>query len=343
VADPAPRPARGRAGRLARWLCWSYPLALVAIAIAFRAVGERWWLLVVPLYLPRVVFAVPLPLVALIAWRASAHGARGLWLSVLAALVILVWPIGGLHFAMPRAAQGPTMRVISYNVWFGRRGIPTVVDEIAAASPDLIALQASPREVDEAVTARFPGFETRQAGELFLASRWPIREVFRPRALALPEGRYGSSSAWARFTVETPLGLVDLFVTHPYSARDAIDGAREGLGDGSRARILDNTEVRRRQVASLVDAAARAKNKVLIAGDTNLPGLSWMAGHYFDHYRDGFTDAGRGFGYTFPAHKIPWMRIDRILSGEGLRFASFRVGGRAGSDHCPVIAELTAE
>jgi vancomycin resistance protein VanJ len=232
------------------------------------------------------------------------------------------------------------VRVLSYNVWFGRRGADKVLAEIEGAQADLIALQASTRELDEAVAARLTGFQTQRAGELFLASRYPIRDVFRPRPL---EDQDASSAAWARVTVESPLGLVDLFVTHPYSARDAIDGAREGLGDGSRARILDNTEVRRQQVQSVAEAAGRAKNKVVIAGDTNLPGLSWMFARYFGRFHDGFAEAGRGFGYTFPANRTPWMRLDRILVGDGLRVTSFRVGTREASDHCPVIAEIAAD
>lgn len=299
--------------------------------------GERWWPLVVPLYLPRVIFALPWPLAALVAVRARD---RRLLLLTLTALILLAWPLGGLHFSFPRAPSGPTVRVLSYNVWFGKRGADKVLAEIDAAQADLIALQASTRELDEQVASRLPGFQTQRAGELFVASRWPIRDVFRPRPL---DDQDGSSAAWARVTVESPLGPLDLFVTHPYSARDAIDGAREGLGDGPRARIIDNTEVRRLQVQSLGEAAGRAKNKVVIAGDTNLPGLSAIFARYLGRFHDGFAEAGRGFGYTFPANRLPWMRIDRILTGDGLRFASFRVGGRAASDHCPVIAEITAD
>ena len=40
----------------------------------------------------------------------------------------------------------------------------------------------------------------------------------------------------------------------------------------------------------------------------------------------------RGIGYTFPAER-PWMRIDRVLGADGVRFLSAEVGARGASDH----------
>ena len=48
----------------------AYPLALVAVILAFRYVGERWWVTLAAMYLPRLGFALPLPfiLVAVYFW-----------------------------------------------------------------------------------------------------------------------------------------------------------------------------------------------------------------------------------------------------------------------------------
>jgi len=61
---------------------------------------------------------------------------------------------------------------------------------------------------------------------------------------------------------------------------------------------------------------------VLIAGDTNLPGLSWALATLLGDYHDAFDEAGRGFGYTYPAWHRSWLRIDRVLGGPRLRFLS---------------------
>jgi endonuclease/exonuclease/phosphatase (EEP) superfamily protein YafD len=166
-----------------------------------------------------------------------------------------------------------------------------------------------------------------------------------------------------RYTLETPLGAIDLYSVHPCSPRHAFMAVRrEGLGPelldpvdepralAGRAEIEENTSERERQVAALAAAAATSTNLVVIAGDTNLPGLSHIYARYLASgsgaWKDGFASVGNGFGYTFPARWKyglgPWMRLDRVLAGPGLRFLSFEVGGRGASDHCPVIAELAA-
>jgi endonuclease/exonuclease/phosphatase family metal-dependent hydrolase len=70
-----------------------------------------------------------------------------------------------------------------------------------------------------------------------------------------------------------------------------------------------------------------------------LPTQSWLFHSTFSRLHDGFSEAGHGFGYTFPA-KHPWMRIDRIMSDDHFRFLSFVVGEKIQSDHMYVIAEL---
>jgi endonuclease/exonuclease/phosphatase (EEP) superfamily protein YafD len=59
-------------------------------------------------------------------------------------------------------------------------------------------------------------------------------------------------------------------------------------------------------------------------------------------YQDGFRKAGWGFGYTFPNDRRPppWMRIDRILATDQLRFVRFDVGDSRASDHRCVVADV---
>ena len=94
------------------------------------------------------------------------------------------------------------------------------------------------------------------------------------------------------------------------------------------------------QLEAIAGQAARSSYPVLIAGDTNLPSLSWGLAHWLGDYQDGFTQRGRGFGYTFPSPKRPWMRIDRVLVDAHFRFLSFTVLRQIASDHLAVTAEV---
>ena len=193
------------------------------------------------------------------------------------------------------------------------------------------------------------------------SSSGAVRLVASFRGEMLPDGL---PSQWWRYTLDTPLGAIDLFNVHPFSPRAGFEALRgEGLRTQLRDQLADphvphgraevdaNTSTREEQLVRITTAAAASKNPVIIAGDTNLPALSRLYAKYLDsgegRWRDGFAHVGAGFGYTFPAQgsrrQMPWMRIDRILASRELRFLHFEVGGKGASDHCPVIADLTRD
>jgi endonuclease/exonuclease/phosphatase family metal-dependent hydrolase len=94
------------------------------------------------------------------------------------------------------------------------------------------------------------------------------------------------------------------------------------------------------QVQAVAEDAAASRYPVLIAGDTNLPEQSWALARWLGGYRDAFAERGTGFGYSFPAPRRPWMRIDRIMAGPGFRVLSCRLLPERVSDHLTVVADL---
>ena len=328
-------------GRVCRVLIRAYPIALFVLVLLFRHVGERWWPLTVALYLPRAVFGLPLVVAVLLAWRWRRSAPR-LWIPIVLAALIVLGPLMGLELSLPRRVhEERSIRVMTWNMWFGRRGVSAILDEIDADHPDVVALQAGSRELVSAFRTHFAGWQLSESGEFLLISRYPISETWKPPHL---DDVDGSPASFRRFTIATPLGAIDLLSTHPYSARDGISGLRH-LDRGARAWFAENAELRRQQMAAVVEEAHKSVNKVVIVGDTNLPGQSQILGSLLGdgRYRDAFVEAGRGFGYTFPADRHPWMRIDRVFTGAGLRATRVEVGGRNGSDHCPVIATIEAD
>jgi len=101
-----------------------------------------------------------------------------------------------------------------------------------------------------------------------------------------------------------------------------------------------NTRERLEQVRALAADAASSPDPVLIAGDTNLPGLSWAFWHWLGGFSDGFAEVGRGFGYSYPAQRMVWMRIDRILAGPRFRFLDAATISPRVADHLAVAADL---
>ncbi|HEX3697889.1 MAG TPA: endonuclease/exonuclease/phosphatase family protein [Polyangia bacterium] len=348
------RPIDDTAARLRRLSWWgiralavAYPLALLVVVAAFRLVGERWWATTVALYLPRLGFALPGPVLAL----ALVIGGYYRWLATqLVAALIVVFPLMGLHLgrgvAPPPGSQ--VLRVVSFNVDEGRFGLANVIRAVRSVNPDLILLQEGGRADEDTLRAGFSDYLFRKDGQFAVASRYPIVDVLLPAAVT--QNNEIHSLRFVRYRLQTGAGLVDVFNMHPLSPRAALD---ELHGEGLRQEILSgriltpssapvpiNANLRTRQVQGVADEARRSTYPVIIAGDTNLPEQSWAFAQWLGTYQDGFAQRGAGFGYTFPAIKRPWMRIDRILAGPDLRFLTCAVLTERASDHLAVTADL---
>jgi endonuclease/exonuclease/phosphatase (EEP) superfamily protein YafD len=325
----------------------AYPLALAAIALALAYIGESWWPTTVGLYVPRALFALPLLCIAiaLLVW-----GPRWLLLLQVVGAVVLLFPLMGLSLSSAKAADGPTLSVLSFNTDYGHISRPEVIAQLTASDADVIALQATDGRTIRPLEAAMPGRHTHRSDEFYVSSKFPILDVYEPPLLEA-----GIRAAFMRVTLDTPLGPIDLYVMHPASPRRGFEamrgeGLRQGLATGETfsdegtSKLSSNTVVRMRQVEAVAAHARTAQHPVIIAGDTNLPALSPLLRAQLGDYRDGWSEVGFGFGYSFPANKwLPWMRIDRVLAGKGLRFVDFAVGTRRGSDHLSVRATLCAE
>lgn len=323
----------------------TYLLVVVALTAGLRMFGERWWWMVALLYVPRPIVGLPLLVLVPLTLLSS----RRWWLAVDgAATLVLLFPLMGLELAHPRAGEAQTLRLISFNVWYGRRGVDAVVDALKGLQPDVVVLQALSDRVRQGVGAAFPGWHEHATSEFMIASRFPILDVVEtpPLPSDIP-------AASIRYTLETPLGPIDVLNVHAFSPRDAFErvrgpglhsAVRYGMPPDAIAAMKRNAEIRASQVRALGAAAAQCAHRVVIAGDTNLPTLDPLLDEYLHGYRDGFAQAGIGFGYTFPTHRlVPWLRLDRVLTGPGLRVVRFRVGDGGASDHAPVSADIAAD
>ena len=241
--------------------------------------------------------------------------------------------------------MGRQFRIATYNVHscFGtdRRLDPgRIAAVIAECEADIIALQ----EVDVA-RARSGGIDQAQA----IANHLNMASHFHP-ALHLEEERYGDALLTALPTrlvkagglpsrgeprgalwVEVPVAAAKLqiFVTHL------------GLLGGERVR----------QTEALIGpdwlaAAMPEGSRIVLAGDLNAVSRSASYRMLARRLRDAQVAAGGGMRATFPA-RLPLLRIDHILVGEGIRvhgtFVHDSPLARRASDHLPLCADLEIE
>jgi vancomycin resistance protein VanJ len=335
--------SRGR--RFARAFAASYLICLVLIMLVMRFIGERYWLTCVVLYLPRLGFLLPMPFVAF-SLLVVGDWARALGAAVLSTAIV-VFPLMGLQLFGRESEAERSIRVMSWNTFHGRIDNEGIFRKVQEEQPDVFISQATAHRTKELFRARPGGYVLESDGEFFLASRFPVLKKYVPPPF--PDDP-DHNPGFVLYTLQTPLGVVDLFNIHPRSPRsgmeelhpwDVKESIKRGEGRAPWSGINKYTALRRRQVEAVVAKMKESTNLVLVAGDSNLPRLSWLYNVAFGDLQDGFSAVGRGLGYTFPA-KRPWMRIDRVMADPRLRFLSFRMGHELMSDHHYVIAELAS-
>jgi vancomycin resistance protein VanJ len=110
-----------------------------------------------------------------------------------------------------------------------------------------------------------------------------------------------------------------------------------------------NPESRDAQVTELVNRIRAVPGPRLLTGDFNETEWSRPYQLLAAELGDSYREAGRGFGHTYPSNfvwgdwlfALPLMRIDYVFHSRDLVALEARVGPDGGSDHLPVVAELS--
>ncbi len=296
--------------------------AALAALLALLVLGESTRPSFFLVYLPRHPFAAPglllLPLV-LISRRRVLVALEAL------AMLIALFPLMGLRVGYSRSPQQKPLRLLTYNVFYAKLDQAALATEIVGADADVVVLQAGKTAFSALLQAKLPGWTVRIDDEFILATRLPVSSAELPERFEVDV-----AAGRVQYMLDGPSGAFQVIHVHPVSAR-------AGLFDREDPQLANR--LRERQARAAADAAARSKVPVLIAGDTNLPGLSAISRRTFGGFDDAFDRVGSGFGYTFPA-KAPWMRIDRVLAGPRVRFLRHRVLPRGASDHRAVVVDF---
>ncbi len=104
-------------------------------------------------------------------------------------------------------------------------------------------------------------------------------------------------------------------------------------------RLRQNAQSRSRQADRLAQAAAESPYPLVVCGDFNATPASYVYRTLTRSLRDGFREAGSGYGYTFRGiRKI--VRIDYILHSPDFRAVRYYSPKIGLSDHNPVVTEL---
>lgn len=313
MPDPRRAPQTGGA-RSPRRRTAARVIALAAIALAAAILIHP----VVPgvvgtaisTVLPWLALLVPVLLVAALLTR------RRVWMVTLVPLLAWLFVVGPLLVPLqpgPSAWAGDgSMTVASQNVEAGSGGAAESALTLAAQDADVIALEeldgAARNAVDEALDDAYP--HSYSVGTVGLWSRYPIVNE-QPLELGLGWNRALAAD------LETPAGLVSIYVVHAASLRPGAQSDRDSM------------------LAALAEIVADDENeRVLVVGDFNAT-LTDPALRPLQRWVSEPTRSTASLGFTWPTG-MPLARIDHIFHA-GLTPLESSVMDAGSSDHRAVL------
>ncbi len=328
-------------------------MLLAAVTIMNHLGADRWWFGALNLYLPQAIWAIPG--ITLTAAMALVN-VRLLW----APLLCVTWVCGPLmgfcwsRQAPPEPGQ-TTLRVMSCNVKFGSRDIPSLLAEINEQRPDLVLLQDATGLLETPVGEFFREWNVRYHGQYIIASRLPLEEAV-VQWLNFPGQVERQASLRCRLKVAGK--SITFHNVHLHSPREALSLLPEALKnpplwDFFATQLANNAASRLIQAQKLAALLQGETGAVIVAGDLNSPDASLVSSTLRDAgVHDAFVQGGRGYGYSYGQFLIPhglhlpsfsFVRIDHILINSQLRTIRSWTGTATASDHRPVYADLVMQ
>jgi endonuclease/exonuclease/phosphatase (EEP) superfamily protein YafD len=329
---------------LAKLIVALVALGISVICVVFAGDPERHAVIAYLQYLPYLIYLLP----ALFAVLCS------LWLGwrwrVLAgvSLLVVLTEVMGLALGWPDEGSGH-VRFMTYNVKANLaldepNGLGKLAQEIMSNDPDVLVMQDAGDLINvrahrpEAFAALVGNREVFNYGQYFVASRLPMRDC-APGYIPFR----GIGHSFVHCVVTAHGKDIDVVTVHFLTPRNGLNAVRHEGMQGIDTWRMNMTD-RLTQSSELAQQVGQMKRPRIVAGDMNAPERSNVVKNLLHTgLRDAFSSAGFGYGYTH-GHSlklgISFLRIDHILVSDELGVARAYAGGKEGSEHRPVIADL---
>ena len=293
------------------------PLGVALVALS--GIGHRGFDILAQFTGPALVATAGVTvLLALTRLKAAAlHG-----LAACLALTIAVapqWFPGG-----PRPAPGaPIVRVYSANLYYLNDDVAAIRRSIVEADADIVLLIELGQDTGRRADELLEGYPHRAASMRMDLTRGPSRSVIASRwpLAALPDSPDGLHAVAA--VARTPLGrlnVVGVHLTRPWPFQEQWGQISQTIALQA---VLDGLD-----------------GPMIVAGDFNSVSSARIGKQV---RRDLGLHPAAGFPGTWPAN-LPaplGMTIDQVYASPNLAFVRRRLGDPTGSDHRPVVTEIT--
>lgn len=218
----------------------------------------------------------------------------------------------------PESADGRSVRVLFHNAWMQNEDPARVIALVRATEPDVVALIEVRRDWHDALDGLDDIYPYRvmepRYGETVILSKTPVEPFDAPGA--------GASIVFATVTLDgaRPLTIAVTHFTRPWP--------------------WDKPRAQRAQLARFAEAWRTNGEPDIVVGDFN--GAPWSAPLKSFSRETGLRPA-TGAGGTWPTFLPAIFRlpIDNAFVGPRARAITRDVRGHTGSDHAPVLYEVT--
>lgn len=324
-------------------------LIVVLWVIEFH-IAERHWISAIITYVPQHGVLLPVAGVLLLALRHRQK--RWAWanavLLVLAAHVFLGYqiPTQSTWARLQRRDETAStasipLRVMSYNIMGGRRGMKALLQTIRAQKPDVLCVQEAEAwksfDPTPALQKALPGYGCVRSAEVTTFSKYPIvsRQVH-------------PFPTWAqRDILETVLDVqgrrVRVLNVHFHTV-SFTGGPLYGNQDFP-TRVSNSVRNRSEQLAVLLAALDNPNQSTLqsaptvIAGDFNTPPRGRVYAKMAARLGDAWRQSGWGSGHSFRSD-LPVIRIDYVWLSRHFQTRRVWVPQSTASDHRPLVVDL---
>jgi vancomycin resistance protein VanJ len=241
---------------------------------------------------------------------------------------------------LPRSSvhsTGPTFTVMTYNVLWSNTQAERVAAAIEAQDPDIVGLHELLPSMGTALEERLAGrYPYRKLENSYgVLSRYPIHQY------TFYQLDQGGESWMQQMVLEIDGHHVNFLNAHPRSP-PLVGFHPFGLPLGIPTGFLN--QGRDDDIRDVLGQIEKLDDPLIVIGDFNLTDQQSMYAPLTRHLRDAHRESGWGMGFTFtrfPNVGVPMWRIDYVFYSPDLVALRTSTGDYGGSDHRPVIAELT--
>lgn len=339
---PTPAPSPSSQGSQPKPLLLTAALAayttIILILVTANHFGpENWWPTGLNLYLPQWLWA--LPLIALFPW-VLIRARKRWWLPTLLSLLVFGPVMGGsLNFFHAQAPQdkGLRLRIMTYNIKWAQRNVKAIEEDIEHYKPDVMLMQDAGGGLNSEMWQFLKSWNVQTVDQYIIASHLPLTDM-DIRWISYPEQNHRVERCILHASGQD-IVLYSCHLASPRYGIAAMKHPRKGMNT-----LIENLDIRVRQSQQLAKHLQTEKLPMIAAGDFNAPIQSVVCKNLSSlGLNDAFSAAGAGYGYTYgETTKIghSYVRIDHIFTSPQWQVLNCWVGTSAGSDHCPVFADL---